>query len=213
MHLFANYLHLKNHMIPGVPLEDKESIERLMLFFNRFGTYSKKTAEYLIKNSSLMHVRKNDIVISPGTTNPKYYFILNGVLRGYITRNNREITTWINWEDGLISTIRNLGKKEMSEETVQALEDGRLIVFSADTIEYLYEHFPETNRIARLIVTENLRHAEERAFIARLSSAEERYDRFMKTSGELTNRISLKHIASYLNMKLETLSRIRSRKT
>lgn len=99
----------------------------------------------------------------------------------------------------------------ITDEAIQALEDCHLIEFSQETLNHVYDKFPETNRIGRLIITENLRTAEERAYIARLPNAEERYKRFMARNGDLIHRISLKYVASFLNMKLETLSRIRAR--
>lgn len=128
-----------------------------------------------------------------------------------MTGEGREITTWIDWENSMVSTIGSMDTDVITDEAIQALEDCHLIEFSQEILNHIYDKFPETNRIGRLIVTENLRTAEERAYIARLSSAEERYKRFIMRNGKLLNRVSLKYIASYLNMKIETLSRIRAR--
>jgi hypothetical protein len=61
-----------------------------------------------------------------------------------------------------------------------------------------------------MILEDNYRGAEERAYICRVPSAEKKYQRFLATRPGLTNRISLKYIASYLNMTNETLSRVRA---
>ena len=53
--------------------------------------------------------------------------------------------------------------------------------------------------------------ASERAFIARLPTAQKRYERFLVTYPHLMNRIPLKYIASFIGMRLETLSRLRSK--
>lgn len=194
---------------PAVP---KQYLEHIHAYLLRYGPVSKKATEYLLKHISVLEVKKSEIVINPGSPNYNLYFIYKGVLRGYIMDGKKEITTWINEEDEISGTIRNFGTLLPSNEIVQALEDSTLLVLPNEMIENLYEKFPETNKIGRLILAENYQDAEERAFIARISSAEERYRRFMTYRGNLVNRISLKYIASYLNMNLETLSRIRSKK-
>lgn len=114
----------------------------------------------------------------------------------------------------MVGSIRGLGlPPQVSEENVQVIENANLIGLEYSCVEYLYEHYPESNIIARIILEESYRAAEERAYIGRIPSAEKRYKRFIETKPELADRISLKYIASYLSMTQETLSRIRKRKT
>lgn len=185
---------------------------RMVGYFTRYGPVSQLALDYLQKHTKIRHAKKYEIVIAAGAPNESVYFVAKGVLRGYIMNGQKEITTWINEEDEVAGTIRNFGTPLPSNEIVQALDDCILVELPNTVIEYLYDHFPETNRIGRLIMTENYQDAEERAFIARIPSAEERYRRLLQRRGSLVNRISLKYIASYLNMNLETLSRVRSRK-
>jgi CRP-like cAMP-binding protein len=77
-------------------------------------------------------------------------------------------------------------------------------------VETIYNRHPEANIIGRIILEESYRAAEERAFLCRIPSAELRYRFFLEKSPQLVNRISLKYIASYLGMTLETLSRMRN---
>ena len=55
--------------------------------------------------------------------------------------------------------------------------------------------------------------SEERVYIARLPNAGARYEHFINSRPELLNRISLKYVASYLGITLETLSRLRAKKS
>jgi hypothetical protein len=51
--------------------------------------------------------------------------------------------------------------------------------------------------------------AENRAFMSRIPSAEDRYLFYLKNNKvELLNRVPKKHLASLLNMQPETLSRV-----
>lgn len=188
----------------------KEVLKSIVTFFASYGTVSSQVEKYIQKNFYFRQIKKLDHIIEPGQPNDFLFFIIKGVVRGYIKSGAKEITTWINEEGEIVGSIRNFGLNQASEEYLQALEKTDVLVLPIDSIQYLYDHFPETNRIGRLIIEENYRDAEERAFICRLPQAEERYRRFVHFRGGLVNRIPLKFIANYLNMNLETLSRIRS---
>lgn len=93
---------------------------------------------------------------------------------------------------------------------MQALEDSELIAIPISTTEYLFDHFPESNAIARGLWEHKDRQAEERRCIVRIPNVAIKYARFMETNPGLINRISLRYIAFHLGITLETLSRIRS---
>ncbi len=190
----------------------KEILKSIVSYFETFGVVSSQIEKYIQKNFYHRQVRKLEYIIEPGKPNDSLFFIMKGVVRGFIRSDGKEITTWINEENEIVGSIRNFGLEQASEEYLQALENSDLLVLPKESVQYLYDNFPETNRIGRLIMEENYRDAEERAFICRLPQAEERYRRFVHFRGGLVNRIPLKFIANYLNMNLETLSRIRSAK-
>lgn len=184
----------------------------LAVFFNSVYPLSPDAVAYIEDNTSLLKLGKGKLLVKPGYNSDKLFWVLKGVVRGYITEEGKEITTWINEENEIVGSIRNLGLDISSDEYLQVLEDTELVVIPRAVIEHLYAHFPEANIIGRLLLEENYRGAEERAYISRIPSSEKRYRRFEQTRGALLNRIPLKYIASYLNMTLETMSRIRSKK-
>jgi CRP-like cAMP-binding protein len=112
----------------------------------------------------------------------------------------------------MVSSIRGLSLQEPSLENIQAIEHCDLIVATYESLQYLYDHYIEVNIVGRKLLEQYYRDAEERAFISRIPNAAKRYRHFLETKSNLSNRIPLKYIASYLGMTIETLSRIRSRK-
>lgn len=181
-------------------------------FFNAICPISDEMAELINNSTSPISIAKGKFLIKPGSDDINLYLIMKGVMRGFIREDGKEITTWINEEKEIVGAIRNLGLKKISEEYVQALENTDLIVLPQSFIDEMYERFVEANIIGRILLEDNYRGAEERAYICRIPSAEKRYKRFLETQPTLLMRISLKYIASYLGITLETLSRVRSRK-
>lgn len=191
--------------------EDYNGSSPISAFFNEIYPLRQEIVQYVDEQTFPFSIRKGKFLISPFKDNNNLYFIISGVIRGYIREDGKEITTWINEEKEVVGSIRNLGLQLETDEYLQALEDTTLIGIPKAMIEYLYAHFPETNIIGRIVMEEYYRRAEERAYLGRIPSADKKYKRFMETNSSLINRIPLKYIASYLGMTLETLSRVRAK--
>jgi CRP-like cAMP-binding protein len=75
----------------------------------------------------------------------------------------------------------------------------------------MYADFPESNIIGRKQVEYTFYLSEQRTQMLRKHTAEEKYKLFIDKHPTLLQRVSLKHIASYLGISQETLSRVRSK--
>lgn len=186
-------------------------IDVLLYFINCIHPVSEKVGAYLAANTTLLTIKKGKFLISPMNKNLNMYFVVKGLLRGYIKDEGTEITTWINEENSIIGSIRNQGDDFEIDEYIQALEDCTLIVISKNCMDTLYEKYEGANIIGRKILEIYYRDAEERAYLGRLPTAEKRYIRFALTRPTLRARVSLRYLASYLNMKVETLCRVRAK--
>lgn len=182
------------------------------LFFSQVAPISEDALKLIDETTYPVTIAKGKMILRQGSTGNVLYFIVKGVARGLIMDEDKEITTWINEENEIVGTIRNFGTGASTDEMVQALEHCEMVAIPYETIQKLYTEFPETNAVGRIVLEESYREAEERAYIARIHSAEKKYKRLMETRPNLCNRVPLKHIASYLGMTLETLSRIRNRR-
>ena len=98
-----------------------------------------------------------------------------------------------------------------SIENIQFLEDSTLYYISSNDLNELYKVSLQMNIIGRKMAEEYCKILEERSFSLQTHSAEERYNDFLKREPEAILRISLGHIASYLGISQETLSRIRKK--
>jgi len=183
----------------------------LISLFNQFHPVNEEMEKRINQYTFPVTFKKNKFIISPVERNKYLFLVMKGVVRGYIKDGKAEITTWISKEGEIIGTIRNLWLKGDSDEYLQALEDVELISIPHVLTEYLYENFPEANIIGRKMMELHYRSAEERAYLCRISSAEKRYKRFLLSFPDLIHRVSLKYIASFLAIRLETLSRIRAK--
>ncbi len=156
-------------------------------------------------------VSKRKLLLKEGTPCHHIYYVVKGALRGFVKEGAKDITTWITVENDLVTSIFGLDEESPAIENIQALENCELLVMTIDDLEELYERFPIANNVARKLLQRYYADAERRAFIARLTKAENKYRHFLLRHRHLANRIPLKYIASYLGMTLETLSRVRKK--
>jgi CRP-like cAMP-binding protein len=182
-------------------------------YLSFFHPLSKECIDYLKKKAFECRLKKNELLHQSNTICPYVYFVVKGILRGYIIDNRKKVTTWITSENHLVSSIRGFLLQQPTPENIESLEECHLLGFSYSDLQYAYEHFPEFNIVGRKISEYYYTFAEDRAFICRLSKATDRYNYYMINNSHLINRIQLTFIASYLGISLETLSRIRSRLT
>jgi len=188
------------------------SKHHLTEFLNSLYPLSSKTEELISQHSYTITLKKGAFLFKPGMDHRTLYFLVKGVVRGYRKFKGEEITTWLNEEQEMITSISNIGLEQECDEYIQTLTECELIGIAADMVEFLFANCPEIPVITKLLLEDNYRGAEERAFISRIPSAEDKFFRFVEKHPGLINRIPLKYSASYLGMRLETLCRIRSKR-
>jgi CRP-like cAMP-binding protein len=188
-------------------------ITPLLHVLGYFHPVSSGIEAFLKEHVTSCTARKRKLLLKEGVPCKYVYFLVKGAVRGFRREGQKDITTWIVIENELVSSIFSLDEPAPSIENIQALENCELLALSYESLNELYDQYPEFNLIARKLLQRYYADAERRAFIARLTKAENKYRHFLLLHPSLSNRIPLKYIASYLGMTLETLSRVRKKFT
>jgi CRP-like cAMP-binding protein len=178
-----------------------------------FHPLSPEIKDYLSRKIMPCKVLKRKLLLREGEICQHVYFIRKGAIRGFFREGGKDITTWITIENEIVSSISTWEQPQPVTENIQALEDAELYMMTLSELKEMFHRFPEFNIVVRKLLQQYYADAESRAYIARLTKAENKYRYFLKKHASLANRIPLKYIASYLGMTLETLSRIRKKIT
>lgn len=173
---------------------------------------SREADRYFRGKIDFKKILRGKYLLKPGEDCHHFYFIHKGITRSFRKDEGKEITTWINHESEIITSIRCLAFRDKSIEYIQALEDCELYVLNYKDMDKMYELFPEMNTFARLILQAYYVDSEERAYISKLPGANKKYKFFVDNYPGLINRVPLKYIASFLGITNETLSRLRGRR-
>ncbi|MCK7555806.1 Crp/Fnr family transcriptional regulator [Chitinophaga sedimenti] len=153
---------------------------------------------------------KRSVLLQRGRVCRYVYFIEKGLLHCYYEKNERSVTSWFMKEDDVIISAESFYLQVPSQDTIVALEDTIVHGISYDELQFIYRNFMEFNIIGRVLTTKYYILSEERLFNLRKEKARDRYLFLLNSQPEIINRAAAKHIASYLGISEETLSRIRS---
>ncbi|MCX2430122.1 MULTISPECIES: Crp/Fnr family transcriptional regulator [unclassified Pedobacter] len=188
-----------------------EEVEQLIKYLEQHGKVPKSMAAQITSGTKIMAFKKRKHLISPLDLYPNMYYILSGAVRGFARDNGKDVTMWIVTE-GQIVGLTHFPKQIINNKSqfVETLEDCKVIVITNALVKTLLSEFPEMTTICRKLLWLHYHEAEERNYLIRLNSAIKRLNRMIDTCPDLYYRIPSKYLASYLGMRIETLSRLRS---
>ncbi|WP_299434726.1 Crp/Fnr family transcriptional regulator [uncultured Maribacter sp.] len=178
-------------------------------------TYSPLTydcQQELIGLAKILKLKKNFTLVREGQFSDKTYYVVSGCARAYYLKDGKDISDWFAFENEFISSIVSFFTNKPSPHFIELLEDSILVEFSREQIEELSMKYHDYERLIRVIVTKTMLSQQERITSIQFQNAEQKYNNILTIHPNITTRIPLTHIASYLGITLETLSRIRSLK-
>lgn len=153
---------------------------------------------------------KGDVVLPEGEVCRHMYFVNRGMVRQYYYKGERDVTEHFSYEGRIVVCIESFFKQEPSRLIVEALENSWLYGIPYDALHELADENKEIEVLFRRIVEHALISSQVHADSQRFENATERYLRLLNTKPEILLRAPMLHIASYLQMSPETLSRVRA---
>ena len=158
-------------------------------------------------------VKKNDHLLVEGEICNFGIFIAEGCIRYYYLVDGVESTGNFFFENDWYSDFESFLYGNPSLLNIEALEDCVVYLAYKNDFEKLVSEYPVFNSFLRIMMERTIKGLTGRNMAMSLLSHEERYLRFVKYCPKVVERVSLKHIASYLGVQPESLSRIRTRIT
>ncbi|EDP69475.1 cyclic nucleotide binding regulatory protein [Flavobacteriales bacterium ALC-1] len=157
-----------------------------------------------------MKIKKGSILLNPGDIVDTQYYILSGCLRTFHTDTfGKEYTVQFGIKDWWISDFTAFFSSEKAIMTIEALQDSVLYKISKKDKEYLYNKIPKIDRFFRIKLERAFAAFQKRILADIAKTAKERYLQFVTAYPDIEKSIKNYHIASYLGITTESLSRIR----
>ena len=153
---------------------------------------------------------KGSIILKEGEQCQSIIYIHRGLLRQFYFKNGKEVTEYLAVDGDIVMCIESLFKEEPSYLQVETLENTILYELPKQRLEQVALHNVNIQILYRKILEESLIISQVHADLLRFETAENRYRRMTRQMPQVVLRAPLVHIASYLQMTPETLSRVRA---
>ncbi len=183
----------------------------LKTFISFFVTPTEPEWDDFLSRVQTKRFEKGENLVSRGKTCDYLYFILDGFARHcMLDEDGVEITTWFNTPGSLATDYAGFTIGDPQPFEIQALTPVTAMCISNHDLQILYDKSKTWERMGRLINQFYLIQLIKRNNGMLNKSARERFEEFSSTNQELFRFAPLKYIASYLNITIETLSRLRA---
>ena len=174
---------------------------------------AQKLASILIRTE----LKKGALFLSEGEVCTQLGYVYKGMVRQFYFKNKKELTEHFASEDNIFICIESFLRQRPANLLVEALENTVLYGIPHDPLLALCAEDYEIEVMYRRLfcLSRGLgdvykRQSQRKADFLRFETANERYARLLKEHPEIVQRAPLSHIASYLLMTPETLSRVRA---
>lgn len=155
-------------------------------------------------------IRKRQFLLQEGEVCRHIAFVTSGCLRAYtVDHKGEEHVIQFAIEDWWISDLHSYLTGTPGTYTIDALQDSRVLLLEKDGRDRLLEAVPRMEKFFRLLQEANYVATHRRIQETLSASAEERYLTFLATYPALAEKVPQQHIASYLGITPQSLSRIR----
>lgn len=187
----------------------KRYLETLHHYFSRFVDITPQEFDQIAPAFEIRKFPKKTKLVSVGETENYFNIIMKGLVRKYMLVKKKEVTMQLSTEGHMIHSEISFNRQIPSDCIVETIEPATFLSISYANIQLIYERFPKTERLGRLIITEMFIKKDHRDFEQLNKSTRERFLEYMHNHPDMLQRVPQKYLASYLNIKPETFSRLK----
>jgi len=187
----------------------KHYLDTVHGYFRRFIDMSTEEFAMIAPYFEIRKYGKKTKVLKPGEIDGYFNIIMKGLARKYLLVNKKEITIQLSTEGHMIHSEISFNLQKPSDCIIEAIEPVTFLSMSYANIQMIYEKFPKTEKLGRMIITEMFIKKDQRDFKQLNTTTRERFLDYMQNHPDMLQRVPQKYLASYLNIKPETFSRLK----
>jgi len=162
--------------------------------------------------TSVKMIEEGDHLFREGENHYQVYVVLKGLLRSYVVNHHGdEVTLLFVPEKEKAGSYNTIINDQPSAENLVALEKSVVLAIDTRKARASDPDNPRAMKSQLTVFKKLLNDAIDRLKFYTVYSPEERYQKFCNDYPKLEQRVKQKHLASYLGITPQSLSRIRAR--
>lgn len=172
---------------------------------------SQNEVEVFLSGFTPLELKKKDLFQEVGKTSHRIGLIQNGLMVCTYNKDGQEIVDEFAYEPGFVTNYYSFLSQTPSLKEIRCVEDCSLFVISRQSLEEMGKQHTFLEQMSRKVSEQLFLRSQERISSLLLDSATLRYKKLIAQRADLANRIPQYLLAAYLNVKPETVSRIRKK--
>lgn len=183
----------------------------LIKYISKFISLDEEEAKVLAEHNPVRTFKKGSYLLREGEITDKCWFVLKGCVRQFHIIDGSEKTTFFYTENQAIAPTSNYEKQIPSDYYLSCVEDTIASVTNLRSVPEMFKKYPKFESLTLVFMGQDYSQTKESFAKFKTSSPEDRYLHLLENRPDLLQRVPQLHIASYIGVTPESLSRIRKR--
>lgn len=176
-----------------------------------FQGLSREVELILTQNLKERQVAKNEYLLNATEISKFIYTVQSGSFWKFYSHKGKKIPSEFIFQNEVIFSFSSYLAQEPSKEYIQALESSKVYYFDYGTFESLRTKYSELQAIDTLLLEYQILKLEDRISSVQFKNAEEKLKWLQEREPHLFDKVSKRHLASYLGITLETFIRVQKK--
>jgi CRP-like cAMP-binding protein len=190
---------------------EQPELESLLRVFGALAPLPAAEAAHLCRGATLLALPRGTQLLREGEPVDWLGFLASGLVRIFRRAGEREVTLGFDCEARLVGAFDAFVTRAPARYGLETLEPSCLVRFERAWLEGLEARHPCWRELFRRIAERELVHKIDKELRIRTRTPEQRYAELVRAGSFLVRRVPQYHLASFLGIAPETLSRIRAR--
>ncbi|OPZ17886.1 MAG: Cyclic nucleotide-binding domain protein [Bacteroidetes bacterium ADurb.BinA245] len=188
---------------------EKVQLDKLEKLFNSFVFLTKEEFQLLLSYCKVRHFEKGDIITCEGETEQFMNIVLMGLVIKYLRLNNHSSVLQLAVENHIINSEISFLQQTPSQVFLEAIEPTTLLSLHYDKRQQLLIDFSKGEEMSRKMMEAMYVRKDERKNRMKRMTIREQFLYYIDRNPDMLQRVPQKYLASYLNIKPETFSRLK----
>jgi len=198
-------------MLGHITLPLPMKLDALRTYLNHITPIPPDVWEDFAQQCQVTTKAKGELLLREGQVCDFVSFINQGMVRVYELVDGVEVNRAFFMTDFFATEYQSFLTQEPSEESLEAIETTELVTFSYTHLQTMFARYKSFERLGRLLAEDLYLRQRKKVQRLLIQSPEERYLLMLKENPDYLDKIPHYHVASYLGIKPQSLSRIRKR--
>ncbi len=178
-------------------------------FISQYVKISEREFNLFLPFLEMRNFPKREQVLKYGETDNYLNLVVKGVVRKYLLAGKYEKTLQLATEGHLIQSEISFHTRVPSIVIIETIEPTTMVSISYDNVQYALENIPSAEQIGLEIITYMFIKKDARYFSQLNNTTRQRFLNYLDNHPQMLQRVPQKILASYLEIKPETFSRLK----